>query len=267
MPGSPEEVTTLCRTAATDGHELVVIYGGDGTVSAAARGLLGTDVPLACIPGGFTNVLARTIGMPRQPAAAALRVAELAGRRSSIDISLGTADGRPYVFAAGVGFSAALMERLAADERFGMVHALSQAGAVIVRTIAGDAPRFEVDTGDGTSFEAIGLITQNSDPLTYVGSRPIRICDDAELGPAGFSVATLQSARVRDVARVVAAALSGRTSMVDKHPRMRTLPMRRELQLRSLEPEGMPIELDGDYLGRRHSVTLGVADEPLRVLA
>src|SRR3712207_7632553 len=49
----------------------------------------------------------------------------------------------------------------------------SQAGAVIVRTIAGDAPRFEVDTGDGR-FEAIGLITQNSDPLTYVGRRPIR---------------------------------------------------------------------------------------------
>src|SRR3712207_5179672 len=103
----------------------------------------------------------------------------------------------------------------------------SQAGAVIVRTIAGDAPRFEVDTGDGR-FEAIGLITQNSDPLTYVGRRPIRICDDAALGPAGFSVATLQSARVRDVARLAFGALSGRTRTIDAHPRMRTLPMRHE---------------------------------------
>ncbi|MEA2449935.1 MAG: hypothetical protein QOG63_1867 [Thermoleophilaceae bacterium] len=244
----------------------MVTYGGDGTVSAAARGLLGTGVPLACIPGGFTNVLARTLGVPRDPAAAAWHVAELARRRSCREVALATADGRPYVFAAGVGYSAALMERLAADERFGFVHATWHAVAVTARTIAGDAPRVSIDAG-GVEVEAVAVIMQNSDPLTYFGPRPVRICAGAELGPPGFALAALHSARIRDVARLAGGALTGRLDWIASHERMTRLPLVSEARVTSLDPGGMPVELDGDYLGRRHSLHLGVAEEKLLVLA
>src|SRR4029078_5086388 len=48
--------TELCREAADEGYEVVVAFGGDGTVNEAANGLIGSDVPLTCLPGGSTNV-------------------------------------------------------------------------------------------------------------------------------------------------------------------------------------------------------------------
>ena len=59
--------TELAREAAEAGYDVVAALGGDGTVSEAAGGLVGSPTPLACVPAGVTNVFARTVGMPRDP--------------------------------------------------------------------------------------------------------------------------------------------------------------------------------------------------------
>src|SRR4051794_21165545 len=56
--------TELCHEAAEAGYDVVVAFGGDGTVNEVANGLAGTDTPLTCLPGGATNVYARTLGIP-----------------------------------------------------------------------------------------------------------------------------------------------------------------------------------------------------------
>src|SRR5437660_637553 len=59
-----DHATELCREAASEGYDVVVAFGGDGTVNEAANGLVGSDTPLCCLPGGRANVYCRMLGIP-----------------------------------------------------------------------------------------------------------------------------------------------------------------------------------------------------------
>src|SRR5271155_6230675 len=61
---APGHATELCREAAHEGYDVVVAFGGDGTVNEAANGLLGSHTPLYCLPGGSANVFAKMLGIP-----------------------------------------------------------------------------------------------------------------------------------------------------------------------------------------------------------
>lgn len=95
----------------------VVIGGGDGTLNAAAPGLLATGLPLGIIPLGTANDLARTLGLPLDPEEAARVVA--AGRTRRID--LGEVNGHPFLNVASIGFGVDLARALTRDSkrRFG----------------------------------------------------------------------------------------------------------------------------------------------------
>ncbi len=86
--------------AAVESGEPVAALGGDGLVGTIAGVICGTGVPLAVLPGGRGNDLARVLGIPTDPAAAA-RVA-VEGDERPIDIA--EADGATYVGIASCGF-------------------------------------------------------------------------------------------------------------------------------------------------------------------
>src|SRR5438046_1750447 len=73
--------SVLARDAAGDGAQAVVVFGGDGTVNEAVNGLIGersrTDVTVGLLPGGGTNVLARSLGYPADPIEAAGHLLDL----------------------------------------------------------------------------------------------------------------------------------------------------------------------------------------------
>src|SRR6185295_10693296 len=69
-PAYPGHATELAREQGRE-LEVVFVFGGDGTMREAAAGLLGSPAALGLIPGGTVNVLGLSLGLPREPVAAA----------------------------------------------------------------------------------------------------------------------------------------------------------------------------------------------------
>jgi YegS/Rv2252/BmrU family lipid kinase len=93
------------KSAVSAGADLVLACGGDGTVTACAEGVTGTGVPLAIIPMGTGNLLARNIGLP-VGLDEALAVA-LGGVQRPVDA--GRVNGALFVVMAGLGLDARML--------------------------------------------------------------------------------------------------------------------------------------------------------------
>lgn len=102
--------TEQARDAVAAGADLVLSWGGDGTLTSVATGLAGTDVPLGVIPGGTGNLLARNLGLPLALEAAAAVAFTGADRRIDVvDIGLGGRVSLSTVI-AGMGLDASLID-------------------------------------------------------------------------------------------------------------------------------------------------------------
>ena len=206
--------TALAREAAEAGYDVVAALGGDGTVSEAASGLVGSPTPLACIPCGVTNVFARAIGMPNDPLAAATALAERerAGALAVRAVDTGTVNGHIFLYTAGVGFTAAMAETAdEAPERkaaLGQLHFAASGIAEIGRRYLREPPEMLVEA-DGLRERAVTVVVQNCEALTYFGPRQMRVCEHAGLDTGSISLTLLRQTRARDVAGVVARLLSG----------------------------------------------------------
>ena len=101
-----DHATELCREAAREGYDVVVAFGGDGTVNEAANGLVGSDTPLFPLPGGRTNVYCRMVGIPTDVVDATEHLLGLAHDWRPRKVDVGKVNDRYFVFSAGVGLDA-----------------------------------------------------------------------------------------------------------------------------------------------------------------
>src|SRR3954466_14249545 len=109
-----DHATQITREAAEEGYDVVVAFGGDGTVNEAANGLAGSETPLTALPGGSTNVFCRTLGSPNDVVDATEHLLGIADRFRPLRVDLARAGGRHFTFSAGVGLDAAVVERVGA---------------------------------------------------------------------------------------------------------------------------------------------------------
>lgn len=106
---APEDSRRFAQDAVRERHDVVVAWGGDGTVNGAGSAVVTTGVPLAIVPGGSGNGLARDLGLPLD-AAAALTIAATGATRS---IDAGEVGGSLFFNVAGIGLDARIAARLA----------------------------------------------------------------------------------------------------------------------------------------------------------
>ena len=105
-PRARDHATLLCREAAQEGYDVVVAFGGDGTVNEAANGLAGSNTPLSCLPGGATNVFCRMLGIPDDIVDATEHLLRVADDWRPRRVDLAHVNGRSFTFSAGVGLDA-----------------------------------------------------------------------------------------------------------------------------------------------------------------
>ncbi|MFJ5959090.1 lipid kinase [Pseudarthrobacter oxydans] len=145
---------TLDRVVA-EGHDLVVVGGGDGTVSFAAGRLAGTGIVLGVLPLGTANDLARTLEIPADLPGAC---AALAGGKV-VDIDMGRVNGHPFLNVASVGLSVGVTETL--SPRLKRYLGPVAYGVAAVRAYARHQPfraRLEFQDGDHETLEMENLL-------------------------------------------------------------------------------------------------------------
>jgi diacylglycerol kinase family enzyme len=273
----------LGARAVEDGVDVVVALGGDGTVNEVVNGLLADgpaeELPaLAVVPGGSTNVFSRALGRSRNPVEATAEIIDSlrAGRIGSV--GLGTASARRpgsgewtpprwFVFAAGLGFDAEVIERVELRRAEGR----RSTGALYVREataafLVGAERRHPAMTlhlpGHDPVERLFLCLFSNVSPWTYLGARPVQPSPEASFD-AGIDVFALARRGTVRMLRTVRQTLARESA-----PHGRGVHRWHDLPAATVEasrPLGW--QLDGDHLGSADALRIEGVASALRVVA
>jgi diacylglycerol kinase family enzyme len=267
--------TEIGREVRDHGYDIVVAFGGDGTLNEVANGLAGTDVPVSMLPGGSTNVVCRTLGIPNDVVDATEHLLALADDWSPRKIDLGKVGERHFVFACGVGIDATVVKRVDAHPRLKSragPYYYSWAGvSAFYRQYLYNPVRVRVETG-GESVEGVTAIVQNSDPFTYFASRQIRVCEGIAIDDGTLSLGVLKRAAQRDAPTLISRLFS-ETKPASRHRQVEHFDDVTAASVSSIStgkdgaPRPFPLQVDGDYIGDRTRIELSADPGALTIVA
>lgn len=258
--------THIARGAVHEGFDIVICLGGDGTLNEVINGLAGSSVPVVPLPGGGTNVFARTLGLPRDPVAAtAVILDRIASNAPALRIPLGRINGRYFAFHAGVGFDAAVVRNVERSPRmkrqFGDAWFIAQALRTFYFGYGRRASRAVIRAPDRTIGSVLQTVACNTDPYTYLGSRPFRLCPQTTI-TGGIGAMTADQLRTISTFRLILRAF-GRA----RHDRLGMVQMLHDspgFTIESRDP--VPYQVDGDYAGTARWFEITSEPDALSVL-
>ena len=269
----------LAQQAVHDGVDVVVVHGGDGTVSGVVNGLLGRPastpagpVPaVAVVPGGSANVLARSLGIAKDPVAATNQLIQLLDdyRRHQIWRRIGLIDcGEQWALVnAGMGIDAEVVAAVEAQRDKGVkVTALRYWRVAIPRTIAFSRrkPSLTLELPGRDPIPGVHFVwVSNTSPWTYSNNRPL-VTNPGCSFESGLGVFALDGMKVVPTLRLVA-------QICTKGPKPNAKQLVRDDDaacLKATSP-GAPVasQFDGEYLGLRESMTFRAVPDALAVVA
>jgi diacylglycerol kinase family enzyme len=267
--------TEIGREACEGGYDIVVAFGGDGTLNEIANGLAGTDVPVSVLPGGSTNVVARTLGIPNDVVDATEHLLGLADDFRPRRVDLCVANGRRFVFACGAGLDATAAKTVDAHPRMkargGRWYYTWAAVSGFYGTYLRDPIRMGM-RADGSTAEGVTAIAQNSDPFSYFGNQPLHICENAALDNGSLSVAMLRRAAQRDVPTIAARVLM-KSMHTPHHRQIQHFDGVVECRVESVSTDRrgsirpFPVQVDGDYIGDHGELDVSIEPAALAVVA
>jgi diacylglycerol kinase (ATP) len=183
---APGEAATLARRAVEQSRQLVIVCGGDGTVNEAVNGLACSQVPLAVLPAGTANVLAKELSLPWNLPSAAKRLARAPCHRIALGLAIPEpSSGAPRYFLslAGAGPDGALVSAVRPEIKLRTgILAYWQEG--LRQLIRYDFPRFRVTMPDRAIDATLVIVGRTKH---YGG--PFKITTEADLLRPEFELA------------------------------------------------------------------------------
>lgn len=225
--------TGVTREAIAEGVALVIAAGGDGTVMACVTAVAGTRVPLAVLPIGTGNLLARNYDIPLELAAAAEVAAAGAHRR----VDVGVIDDERFAVMAGMGFDAAMLRDAppTLKSRLGWP-AYIVSGLRNVRR--GPMTRFDLRLDDGPPVRRRGRGVLVGNVGRLQGGLPV--LPDARGDDGLLDIAVLAPRRLRDWAGLATRIV------LRRRPRPEQLETWRAARVEVRAGRPLPVQLDGD---------------------
>ncbi len=235
------EVTSLCSSPApgalSSGHlenqDLIIVYGGDGTIHQALGPALDLQLPVAVLPGGTANVLARELSIPRDPARALRLLKE--GKRTRM--RLGKSGPNYFHLMAGVGLDSHIIDQTSSGlkRRFG-VGSYWLAGLRAFRNVP--LQPFEIYLDDGP-VEATFAVISNS---RFYGGH-LLLAPAADVTQDCLDVCLFTSRDRKRYVTYLMGVLTGRhVGLPDVH-----YVKAKEISVRG-EPS-IPVQMDGEVIG------------------
>jgi diacylglycerol kinase (ATP) len=228
--------TEIVRAFLPRGLDLVVVCGGDGTISEAACGLDGSEVPLAVLPGGTSNVLARELQIPLDFDAAE----ELLLEGTPSLVRFAHADGRPFLLWAGAGLDARVMGNMSLR----LKRWLGRTGISLTawtEFLRYEFPRLEVII-DGVAHEATYAVVCRAS--RYAGEWII--APEARLDGELLDVMLFSGRTHRELIRLFYHLRKGRAAHLQRG--VAQIVRGRDVEIRSLEPYPVEVQIDGDCI-------------------
>ncbi len=265
-----DHATELCREAAEDGVDVVVAFGGDGTLNEVANGLAGTSVPLTTLPGGATNVYCKMLGIPGDIVDATEHLLRLADNWVPRRVDLAKANDRWFTFSSGVGLDASVVHRV--DEhprlksRLGAYYFTYAGVTTFVQDYVVGAPRLEAVLPDGTTLEGVTAVIQNGDPFTYFKDYPIKLVEGQTLDSGSLSGIVLKRSTPTVMPGVMFRLFSKRAKITD-HRAVGGFEEVRQVTIRSADDRPLPLQVDGDYIGHVDQVEYALVPGALTVVS
>ena len=270
----------IAQAAVQDGVDLVVVHGGDGTVSNVVNGLLGKPgnglptghVPaLAIVPGGSANVAARSMGIPPGPIDATNQLIWLLDKygpeKQWRRIGLIDCGERWAILNAGMGVDAEAVAKVEAKREKGIkvtptryITAATRAALAYSRK----EPRLTVELPGREPISGVHFVfVSNTSPWTYANDRPM-CTNPGTTFESGLGVFGVTALKVIPSLRLVG-------QMFSKRPKIEGAQVVRDdnadcVRVTCADPP-MASQFDGDYLGVRERMTFRSVPDALDVVA
>lgn len=259
----------ICREAAHEGYDVVLSFGGDGTLNEVVNGLAGSDTPLTCLPGGTTNVYCRLLGIPNEIVDATEHILRLADDWQPRRVDLARVNDRWFAFSSGLGLDASVVERVDSHPR--LKARLSEyyftyaAVTTFARRYLVSPPRLAVEA-DGQRLEGVTAIVQNARPYTFFRRRPIDLAEESALNSGTLAGVVLRRASPLDMPTVIWRAFSQRARIV-RHRQVSTFATTGTVRVTSLDGRGVPLQVDGDHIDDVAAAQYTISPDRLLVVA